>query len=1105
MKKSLLVFVLSVVATVVAMAQVTTASISGLVTDENNEELIGATIVVTHVPTGSVSGAITNANGRYSVSGLRAGGPYTVKISYVGYQSISYSGIDLPLGENYVQNAKLGNDASVLEDVVVVGSSNSNMRSDRAGAGMRISAGKISAVPTVSRSMNDVMKMTPQGGNTGNGFAVGGGNYRQSFVTVDGAAFNNAFGIGANLPGNGSPISLDALDQISVNITPFDVRQSGFTGGAINAVTKSGTNEIEASAYIYQTNVHLRGNEIGDVKLDRSQSHSTTYGFTLGAPIIKNKLFIFLNGELENNISAGPTAVARKSDSDEWKTSGPVHQPTEGFMTEVTDYLTSKYGYNPGKYQGYSLETPGYRLLARIDYIINDNHKLSLRYSNTHSKDSNPPSSSCNPMSDAKIYDGGRNAAGRQSNYALYFINSRYYQERNFISWAGELNSKFGNVRNTLRATYSHQDEPRSHEGSVFPTVDVLDGNGHCLVSFGMDPFTLGNLRDVKTVQITDEATWSLGKNNFLAGVSYESNAAQNGYAQFANGYFVYNSWDDFKNGATPKAYGVTYPFAGADKDQFIAEMTYRQFSYYLQDEINLTKNFKLTAGVRFEHSIYPPLENNYNELFAKCTWADGNKYATDQVPDTKMSISPRVGFNWDMTGDRKYVLRGGTGLFYGRLPYVWLVSAVGNANVGQTQYYGYASEGTTMPTFDPSMPKQVASISDLPAAKQLMPSGATVLDKDLKMPGAWKTSLAFDAKLPGDVNFTLEGIFNKEINPAIVKDLGLKKDDETVKIMGVDGTTVIDERAHFTKIKQNDLDGKAYSAYKITNAGGSAYYYSLSAQLSKTFNFGLDLSASYTFSRSKAYSDGIGDQVSGAYYTNRYSRNGLNDNETGYGTYVSPHRVLVSVGYGKEYGKHFGSHVSFIYEGMNMGYNGSYAYTGYSYTLGTNLSGDNSGNYNLLNIPASRAELDNWNFADSKLGTEVYTADQQRDDFWAYINQDDYLKNHKGEYAERGGAMMPWHHQLDFKFNQDFFVKVGGKKNTIQLGVDIKNVLNLMNSEWGLYKQVSKTQLVKYDTKTGAYTFTTNGNERLTETYADYANWASTYSIQFSLRYIFH
>ena len=1090
-----------------AMAQITTSGISGKVT-ANGEDIIGATIKAVHQPSGTVYRAVTNIDGRYSIQGMRPGGPYVLEVSYVGYKTKEVKNFNLSLGQNTILNESLSENAEMLQDVVVTADRNNNMRTDRAGATTSINADQIEAVPTVSRSMNDLLKLTPQGANVGSGFSVGGGNYRQSYVTVDGAAFNNAFGIGGNLPGNGSPISLDALDQISVSSSPYDVRLSGFTGGAISAVTKSGTNQFKGTAYMYTTNSHLRGNKVSDYELNRLQSHSTTWGASFGGPIIKDKLFFFANGEYQNNISAGPSGTARVNASDEWSpSSGTVHRPLQSDMDNMLSFLSKNYGYNPGRYQGYSLDTPSYKFLARIDWNINENNKLNIRFSKSHDKDSSAPSSSTTPFKHTVIYPGGEDAtggksqSGRTANAGLYFESARYYQEKNFTSFAAEWNSKWGGVNNVLRATYSYQDEPRTYVGGMFPTVDILK-NGSYYMGFGPDPFTEGNLRQVKTFVATDEATWSMGIQNFTAGLQFETNKATNGFGAASAGYYVFESMDDFMNGKAPRSYGVTFPMDGSG--QFLATMKYNQFSAYVQDQVNFSDRFRLTAGLRFELPIYPELENNYNKAFAAMKWKNDagveSQYSTDQLPDAPLTVSPRVGFNWDILGNHKLVLRGGTGYFIGRLPFVWLVSAVGNAGCGQyTYYYNTPSDkGATykMDKFYQSREDQLKVLQQQGLAVNredaAAPSTPTIIDKDLKMNATWKTSLALDAKLPYDIDFSLEGIYSREFNPATVINLDRYWDGKSYTELAPG-----DKRKWYSR-------NSSINPYMITNAGHKAYYYSITASLAKKFAFGLNLSASYTYSKAKSYGDGVGDQVSSAYYNNRYSVNGNNDMELGYGTYVAPNRLLISASYKKDYGKNFGSEVGLIYEGMNMGYADGYSCTRYTYQLTGNVVNDYGSN-GLVYIPASREALDKWNFKDNG----KYTAEQQKDDFWAYINQDDYLKNHKGEYAERGGAVMPWHHQLDFKFNQNFYLNVAGQKNTLQFGVDIKNLANLLNNSWGLYKTVNNTKLLKYtagkDGAAGSFQFQKNGKDVLSKTYTNLTSFNSTYSIQFSIRYIFN
>lgn len=1095
-------------------AQVTTSSMSGKLVDTNNEVIIGATVQAIHEPSGTHYGAITNFDGRYSIQGMRAGGPYKVEISYIGYQTLIFKDINLQLGDNYVLDAQLKESSELLDEVVVTASKSSNMKSDRAGAVTNIGSERMSLVPTVSRSLNDVMRLTPQGANTtGSGFAVGGGNYRQSYVTVDGAAFSNAFGIGSNLPGGGSPISLDALEQVSISVTPYDVRQSGFTGGAINAVTKSGTNDFKGTVYTYLSNESLKGDHIGDTNLNVEKSQYYTYGTSLGGAIIKNKLFFFVNGEYEDNVSAGPTAIAR-TDASQVNFDDVVHRP---FATTTTDasgrtwigmdnmssYLMEKYNYNPGRYQNYSIKTPAYKVVARVDWNINDNHKLNVRFTRAHSKDNSGPSSSTSPLYANDIYPGGdgiSKGSGRGKAGSLYFESARYFKEYNFTSYAAEWNSKWleGRLNNVLRATYSFQDEPRSYEGDLnFPTVDILE-NGALYATFGPDVFTVGNLGQAKTWVVTDEASYNMGIHNFVLGYQFEHNKAVNGFQQAGNGYYVYSSWDDFVNNRQPAAFGMMHSNS-EDLSQFMAKMTTMQHSLYLQDQMNISDNFKLTAGIRFELPVYPSLKDNYNKDFAEQSY-NGIHYSTDQLPDAKITVSPRVGFNWDMTGERKYVLRGGTGIYVGRMPFVWLVSTVGNSNVGQTSYFFNKREEATgvIPSFHGSDRK--ALLQELYGGnfkpKELKASNqSTILDKDLTMPTTWKTSLAFDAKLPGDIDFTLEGIFNKDLQTVVVSNPHYYVSDETVALNDND-----------VRHKLGQYPG-VQDAYLLENGPHGAYYYSITAQLAKRFDFGLNMSVAYTHACAKSYGDGVGDQVSSAYKNNMYSIDPINAHELGFGNYVSPHRIIASVGYRKEYAKHFASAISLIYEGMNTGYDGwGYGGARHTYTFSSNVLGDKANS--LLYIPASRNELDSWNFEATEVKDDngkkmAYTADMQRDDFWNYINNDSYLKGRKGKYTERGGAVMPWHHQLDLKFMQDFYMNIGGKRNTLQVGVDIKNFLNLLNSKWGTYKKINNDALLSY--KNGTYQFQQNNGKRLTSVHSDYMSLNSTYSVQFSVRYLFN
>ena len=1088
------------------VAQVTTSGINGIVT-ANNEEVIGATVSAKHVPSGSVYRAVTNMNGRYTITGMRSGGPYEVEVSYIGYQTKKFTGIQLSLGQNTVVDVVLTEGSEMLQEVEIVASARNTMRSDRSGAVTNVNGEQMAAVPTVGRSMTDIMKLTPQS-SSASGMAIGGGNYRQSSITVDGAAFNNAFGLGSSpLPGGGTPISLDALDQMTISITPYDVRQSGFTGGGINAVTKSGTNEFKGSLYTYITSTSLKGNRVANTVFAVDDGHNDTYGLTFGGPIIKDKLFFFVNGEYEDNVTVGPNALAGDGSTPYTTTN---RRPQLEQLESLSTYLQNTYGLTTGPWQGYNLKTPAYRILARVDWNINDNHKFNIRFTKSNRKSSSAASASRSVPSNRQydIYNGSNGTYGSGSNYGMSSLSSRYYSEFKFTSFAAELNSKFGKVNNTLRGTYSFQDQPRSTEyGDSYPVVEILmnDGQDHYPTwAYTGDIFTYGNLAQTKTTVITDELNVTLGKHNLFAGIQYEHNFAANGYAQAAAGYYTFEATPEEVAagnwaavfGRAPRTFGMTYGNNDAHS-MFTSEMKTNQWSFYVQDNISWSERFRMSIGARFELPSYPSLANNYNADYYNLDFG-GKHFRTDNVPSASLSFSPRIGFNWDINGSRKYILRGGTGLFVGRMPFVWLVSAVGNSGMGQTTYWAAGENVPSNLKFTMDQNEMLNMIGA--TSSTTIPTGPTILSEDLRMPKTWKASLAFDAKLPGDIDFTVEGIYNWDLNPVVVSNANLYSDG-TIDLGHGD---VRQKTSHYY---YDPKTGRStYNAYVLENAGTKAHYASLSFQLHKAFDFGLDLNASYTLQTAKSYTEGIGDQVSSAYTNYRNSINAVTDNETGYATYVAPNRLLVSATYKLKESKNVTNTFSLLYDGYQYGYLSGYSYSRYSYIFNSNVTGDSNGPGNLIYVPASRQELNNWAFKDNgKVNGEVYTADMQRDDFWTFIEQDDYLKDRKGQYAERGGAKMPWHHQLDFKYLRSMSLNWGKTKHTLQLGLDIENLLNFLCKDWGLYKQITGNTLLTYDAKNNQYTYNLVDGQRHTSTSQNYLSTASTYRIQFTIRYLFN
>lgn len=1069
---------------VVAFAQVTTSSIAGRVSDSEGA-VAGAAVVATHVPSGSSYYSITDKNGAYRVNAVTPGGPYTVRVEMLGYRTVEYTGVYAPLGEVLTLNTDLQVEALGLEAAVFTADgTDSGMNINNAGVGTSVSQRTMNALPTVNRTMTDVMMLTPQSASNSNGTSLGGGTYRSSFVSVDGAAFQNSFGIGSNLPAGGSPISLDALEQLSIDITPFDVRHSGFTGGAINAVTKSGTNQWHASVYNYYTSDQLTGDRIVEEKLTLSKSFSNVTGVTIGGPIIKNKLFFFVNAEYSPETNPS-TKQARPSSSD--KVGGAYSRPTVEFMDEVSKYLQDTYEYNPGPYQNYSIATPDWKMMARVDWNISNNHKLNVRFNHTANMVNSNPSSSVNPLPSGSGNMYNRNDYGRTSQYAMFFQGSNYQTLQQFTSLSAELNSRFlnGNLNNMFRFTWSHQNEERSHIGDVFPSVDIMEpldnGTKAVITSFGLDPFTLGNLRDVQTITVTDEVNIIKGINNITAGLQFEWDETKNGYMQMGAGYYLYDSWEAFKKNEKPVAFAITHP-NNSNLDMVYPSFQYMQASAYVQDEINFSDYFKLTAGIRFELPFYPALKDNHNAEFETlaATSQSFKGLNTDDIPAARLSISPRVGFNWDILKNRNLILRGGTGIYTGRIPFVWIVSAVGNSNCIQRQTYDpNGGKDVRFHTDVKDIIKDLYDVNSYVPAALPAPQGATILDKDLKLPSTWKTSLALEGRLPGGIKATLEGIYNKDITSVYVRKLGMVQDKNGVQLPGEPSP-----RASWSSENIVNSDNQSVTPYYLTNSDVNGYYYSITAQLQKDFNFGLSLMAAYTYSDSQSLNEGYGDQVSSAFSANNYSVNGSNVAALGHSGFVPPHRAIANISYSIKQGNRGKTTFGLFYEGMNLCYIGNYSYNRMSYTMNdvTGVKGAN----NLIYIPTAK-ELQSMPFA----------SDANRNEFEAFIKGDSYLSKHRGEYSERGGVTVPWVHRFNLKFAQDINFMAAGRENTIQIGFDITNIGNLINSEWGVAKKVNSEQILKWDAKNSKYTFTA-------PTWSVAANTYSTWSMLLSLRWFF-
>ncbi|WP_324671923.1 TonB-dependent receptor [Hymenobacter sp. GOD-10R] len=1106
----------------------TTSSMSGVITDQSGAGLPGATVIAVHTPTNTQYVAPTNSDGRFNLQNMRVGGPYTVRVTFVGYQDVTREGIYLTLGQTQRLDINLSETSTQLAGVTVTGTDpRSILNAERSGSVTNIGTQELQRLPSITRNLNDFLRLTPQSSGTNAG-AIGGGNYRQNNVTVDGADFNNNFGIGGNLPAGGNPISLDAIEEITVNVTPFDVRQSNFIGSAVNAVTRSGTNNFSGSVYTFWRNQNQQGNRVGPDEFVKQKLDDKQYGFRLGGPIIKDKVFFFVNAERRDATSPGQQNLAS---TDALPFGGPntpsnIVRPTETRLNEISNYLREQYGYETGPYQGYSFKSQRTNILGRVDWNINTNNRFTVRYSQVTSKAPSFVSTSRSPLTAF--------TNTRLSNFALPFANSNYYQEQNLYSLAAELNSTIrGKFFNTARFTYTNQNDPRSSDSEVFPFVDILE-QGNPYTSFGYEPFTYGNLREVKTFSGVDFVNFSLGRNNITAGIQVDVQNTRNGFQRFGTSYYTFDSWDAFRTGGNPSSFALTYSLLPGF-EQAYPRFKFAQGSVYAQDEFTVNDKLRLTAGLRLERNMYLDVnEIQTHPLVASLTFANGEHIDTGTLPNNRTLWSPRFGFNYDVKGNRTLQIRGGSGIFSGRVPTVWLVAQSGDS--GLLQFTTTATATATAPITDRKFDPNPAAYrpQDVPTPGTQVPSTVSTTDRNFRNPQVWKSSLAVDAQLPGGVVGTLEGIYNKDLIVALGRNPNLV-DPQALNIVGYPDKRNIYPNSVSTRFI-NPLTSASAANPNQPVANGNAsgtqafnpvvlynrhkgYYWSASAKLDKRFSNGIVASAAYVRSQQKVLFDGSGDQLLNT-WSNTAIINNSNNPELSYSNYVVPSRFIVSLSYRKEYIKHLGTQISVFYEGSTQGR--------FSYIYGGDFNRDGQTN-DLLYIPKDATEI---NFSDFNYGTaaapKTYTAAQQSELFFRYLEQDEYLNSHRGQYAERNGAKFPWRNQFDVRFAQDIFASTGDKRNTLQFTIDVFNFGNLLNRNWGLVQTLNTVSngnaAILVPTNITAPTnnptlplYTPNGtvrptfrlatdrNQPVTTTFRNTIALASTYYMQFGLRYTFN
>ena len=1091
MKKTILSLVFATI-TMAGFGQITTSTISGVVKNEKKEVLVGATIHAVHEPTGTEYKATTNKAGVYVLPAVRVGGPYVIHASYVGFRKGEEKDVNTQLGTTSNIDFVLIDEITALKEVVVV-SGKSIFSKEKTGAAQQFGRRELTTIPiTGARTIDGITKYNP----FGNGNSFGAQDSRMNNFTIDGSQFNNNFGLGSSAQAGGrtggSAISLDAIDQLQVNVAPFDIRQSGFTGAGINAVTRSGTNQIEGS--VYQTQRDNSSRYVGDnargTTVTASKFDEKVKGFRLGAPIIKNKLFIFGNYEQIERTEPGTTWISDGSPL----TGTQISRVKYSDMQTLSNFMKDKFGYTTGPWEGYSNTNASKKFLIRTDWNINDKNKLTARYVQHNS--------------DAEINISNSQSAGngnRTTQFnAMSFKNSGYIIMDNTRSAVLELNSKLSNtLHNNLIVSYDKQIEDRAYLSSMFPTIDIKEGAA-TYTSVGFDPFTPSNKLDYWTFNVTNNLTKYMEKHTLVGGFNFQKYQSNNLFYPASNGVYIFNSLADFytaanqslANGGRPSTLAPArfqYRYSALpDGVEPMQTLKTNRFDLYLQDEYNATQNLKLTFGLRanviaFENTA---LEN---PAITAMTFANGEKWNTGVMPKTQLLFEPRFGFNYDVKGEKKTQIRGGSGIFTGRPPYVFLSNQIGNNGVltgfidvsgAAAANYGFTANPSQY--FTPATPT-------LPSTFDL-----ALTNPDYKMPQVWKNNLAVDQKLPWlGLVASVELLYNKTINAVHYYNANLKA--PVGNLLGADSRPLYGGTDATVRVNNN-----VSMAAVLTNKDG-AYNRSATFKLEKPVSNGLWGYVAYTAAKAEDYMD-AGSIASGSWQSavSVFGNNALNLSTA---SNLVRNRIVGLLGYRLDYGKKYGGATTF-----------TLAYVGaqnnpFSYVVAGDLNGDRVSNNDLVYVPMKGSDI---KFAPLVVGSGAtavtYTEAQQQTAFDAYVAQDPYLSTRRGQYAERNALALPFLHRFDLSVAQDVFVKIGGKRNAFQIRADILNFGNMLNNEWGVSQRATAPQLLSFVSRdaSGVPTYKlatqrdTNGTYLVKDTYQYNSSVFDVWTAQLGIRYTF-
>lgn len=1053
---------------------VTTSSMSGKIIDESGEAVAGATVVATHTPTGTVYGTSSLPNGTYNLPNLRVGGPYTIKISFVGFETYEREGINLRLGTKFELDVTLREGSYELEGLEITATRLS--AGENSGAKTQISSEQIESLPNTDREINSYLRLTPQSSGFGDGISFAGVNNRFNAVYIDGAVNNDVFGLASSGTNGGqtgiTPFTVDIIEQLQVVLSPYDVTYGGFAGGGINAVTKSGTNNFEGTVYTYFQNENFIGKNNGtqadrfSIERERVPEFSEkVYGVSLGGPIIEDKLFFFTNLELQEDETPQPFDVATYT--------GASNQAD---LQNLRDFLINTYDYDPGSFGGVTDNLDGTKFFGKLDYTINESNFLTLRHQYTKGEQTNRNTG----------FSGG-----------ISFGNSGVFFPTTTNSSAIELNSLFGSeASNNLIISYVTVRDDRDPIGDPFPFVDIDDGSGS--IRFGSEQFSTGNQLDQDIFSITNNFRMFKGDHTITIGTHNEFYSIYNLFIRQNFGDYEFDSLNDFINGNPASAYDRSYSLVDnvtGDGSEAGAEFNAAQFGVYVQDEWTVNDQLTLTGGLRIDLPVItsdPDIDPQFNSVDLPLM-ADQYPVAENvrggEAPDGQIMFSPRFGFNYTLDSETPAVLRGGLGVFTSRIPFVWPGAMFSNngLNIGSVDEGDIAGPVN----FRPDVNNQYTN------PNFSTPSGQVDLfTEDFKYPQIFRTNLGFDFELPFEIDATVEGIFTKTLNNIVYTNINSEN------VVDFTWTGSPDNRAVYTR---NDIVDE-YSAVYVASNTDEGYTYSLTGQLRKQWDFGLSASVAYTYGDAESINEGTSSQNS-SQWRGQINVNGRNNPVLGRSDFATGHRVVSALTYGFNWGPDKVQRTSIsLFANAQSGTPFSYVIAGRDARNLANETGSTSRNRSLIYIPRDASEI---NLVDIVGGP---TAAEQWEDLNAVIEDDKYLRNNRGKYAEKNASFAPFTSIFDLGIRQDLGIKAGGQIHRIQISLDISNVANLLNKDWGTVYSVpgdfNNYDLYEFegyeaDGTTPQFTFT-EGGETGRDRF-DINNFASRWRMRVGVRYLFN